>query len=81
MQNLRLIADITCSDALPVQEVLTASDDCGNATVTPTVDPYTVDVCAGYSITYRWTAEDDCGNQDTRTVTFNVLPDTSCADI
>ena len=71
------IADISCSDTLPTQETLTASDDCGNATVTPSVDPFTVDTCKGYSVTYRWTAEDDCGNTTVATQSFNVLPDTA----
>ncbi|MTB53877.1 vWA domain-containing protein, partial [Lewinella sp. W8] len=70
------IADINCDDPLPTQETLTATDDCSSVTVTPSVDPYQVDVCNGYSITYRWVAVDACGNQDVETVTFNVLPDT-----
>jgi hypothetical protein len=70
------IADINCDDELPVQQTLTASDDCSSVSVTPSVDPYTVDICNGYSITYRWTATDACGNGTVVTRTFNVLPDT-----
>ena len=69
------IADIACSDLLPTQETLTATDNCGTATVTPSIDPFTVNLCAGYAVTYRWTATDDCGNEAIETVTFNVLPD------
>jgi len=69
------IADIACSDPLPTQETLTASDNCATVTVTPSVDPFVEDVCAGYEITYRWTTEDDCGNEAVETVIFNVLPD------
>ena len=71
------INDITCSDALPTQEVLTATDNCSGATVSTSVDPYTVDLCAGYAITYIWTATDSCGNATSESITFNVLPDTT----
>ncbi|MBO6655133.1 GEVED domain-containing protein, partial [Psychroserpens sp.] len=70
-----LLADISCSDALPAQETLTATDDCSAVTVTPSVDPFTPDVCNGYAVTYRWTATDACNNSSEKTVTFNVLPD------
>ena len=50
------IAAINCDDPLPVQETLTASDNCNTVTVTPSVDPYTEDLCNGYQVTYRWTA-------------------------
>ena len=69
------IADISCSDPLPTQEVLTAMDNCGTATVTPSVDNYTEDQCNGYTVTYRWVATDDCSNSTVVTKTFNVLPD------
>ena len=70
------IADILCSDSLPVQEVLTASFDCGTTAVVQSVDPYTVDLCNGYQITYRWTVTDACNNHAEATRTFRVLPDT-----
>ncbi len=70
------LADINCAADLPVQEILTATDDCSTVTVTPSIDAYTVDICAGYAITYRWTAVDNCNNSSVKTVTFNVLPDT-----
>ena len=72
-----VLADISCSAALPVQETLTATDNCGSATVVPSVDSYTVDVCNGYAVTYRWTATDACTNSSEKSVTFNVLPDTT----
>lgn len=70
------IANISCGDPLPVQVVLTATDNCSGATVTPSIDPYIVNACQGYPITYRWTAFDECGNITTATRTFQVLPDT-----
>ncbi|MFL1013581.1 HYR domain-containing protein, partial [Flavisericum labens] len=64
------ISNINCNDSLPVQETLTASDCNGPVTVVPSVDDYTVDVCNGYFITYRWTA-----GVTEETQTFQVLPD------
>ncbi len=69
------LADINCHDSFPVQEILTASDCGGDVIVTPSIDPYTVDICNGYIVTYRWSAVDDCGNTSEVTSSFNVLPD------
>ena len=71
------MADINCDDTFPIQETLTASDNCGSATVAPSIDAYTVDNCAGYTVTYRWTATDDCGRTTETTASFNVLPDST----
>jgi len=73
--NPNTIADVNCDDPLPTQQILTASDNCGNASVLPSVDPFTEDLCNGYSVTYRWTATDECNNSTFITQTFNVLPD------
>jgi hypothetical protein len=73
LDNPDTILDINCNDSLPTQQILTATDDNG-VNVTPSIDPYTVDVCNGYAVTYRWTATDDCNNSSEKTVTFNVLP-------
>ena len=56
--------------------MLTASDDCSTVVITPSVDPYTIDICGGYAITYRWRATDNCGNTSEVSTVFNVLPDT-----
>ena len=71
------LSDIACNGKFPDQETLTASDDCSTVSVVPSVDAYTVDICAGYAVTYRWTATDACGNDTETTATFNVLPDTT----
>ncbi len=68
------IADITCLDELPEQQDITASTTCGPLTVVKSIDPYTVDICNGYSVTHRWMAMDDCGNSIETTRTFNVNP-------
>jgi len=69
------IANINCGDDLPTQETLTASDNCGAATVVPSVDPFNSNECDGYTITYRWIASDDCGNSTEITRAFEVNPD------
>jgi hypothetical protein len=70
------IDPIHCNDEFPEPEVLTATDACsGTATVVVTEDEYEVNVCDGYTVTYRWTAEDACGNTSTVTQSFQVLPD------
>ncbi len=68
------IEDVPCGGSLPMQETLTATDDCGTVTIT-TNQLFTEDVCAGYPVTYEWTAEDECGNTETVSVMFNVLGD------
>ena len=68
------IANISCSDPFPVHEVLTATDDCGMATVT-TSESFVEDLCNGYTVTYTWTATDDCMNTSMVSTTFQVMPD------
>ncbi len=71
------IADIGCLDTLPTQETLTiAGGQCGVGTVTASIDDYVVDLCNGYTVTYRWTATNACGRTAERTVDIKVLPDT-----
>ena len=72
------LSDINCDDTFPTQETLTASTNapgCGVSNVVASVDPFVPNVCTGYSVTYRWIATDQCGNADTVTESFNVLPD------
>lgn len=66
---------VSCDNVPEAPEDVTATDNCSEATVKFTVDPYTVDPVNGYSITYRWTATDDCGNSTEATATLLVLPD------
>ncbi|WP_461589642.1 Ig-like domain-containing protein, partial [Winogradskyella sp.] len=60
--NEALPADVTVEcDAVPTAETLTASDNCGNATVTFD-ETNTAGACAGeYTLTRTWTATDECG--------------------
>ena len=69
-------ADIACDDLLPAIDDAVVYDECSGVTVESSIDPYEVDVCNGYQVTYRWIATDDCGNSSAATSTFNVLPDT-----
>ncbi|HOI48516.1 MAG TPA: hypothetical protein PK167_04385, partial [Prolixibacteraceae bacterium] len=66
------LAAVNCIEELPVQEILTASDNCGKATVIASIDDYAGDVCAGFTVTYRWVAVDECGNSAVITATVLV---------
>lgn len=67
--------NITCGEIFPNQVTLTATDNCGDVTITASIDAYT-ESCDGYTVTYRWVAEDECNNQTILTRSFEVLPDT-----
>ncbi len=70
------IADIGCLDTLPTQETLTiAGGQCGTGTVTASIDDYVVDICNGYTVTYRWVATNACGRTAEKTLDIKVLPD------
>ncbi|WP_108246165.1 gliding motility-associated C-terminal domain-containing protein [Muricauda brasiliensis] len=80
--NESLPTNITVAcDAVPTVDTLTASDNCGTATVTYD-ETMALGSCPGnYSIRREWTATDDCGNttihaqvitvEDTTTPMFN----------
>ena len=71
------IADISCSDALPATQMISATDDCSGAIVTidtiPPVSP--PNFCFDYEITYRYTTMDNCGNMTKDSVSFMRLAD------
>lgn len=70
------ISSIACDDPFPTPQILTATDNCKMVTITVDTLPYTVNNCTGYTVAYRWTASDECGNSNTTTASFQVLPDT-----
>ncbi|KJD35539.1 hypothetical protein PW52_07185, partial [Tamlana sedimentorum] len=94
--NETMPRDITVEcDAVPDAETITASDNCGDATVT-VVDTRTDGNCiSNYTISRVWTATDECGLttthtqtitvQDTTapvpTTTYDEVLDVSCTDI
>ena len=66
---------------LPIFETLEAYDtiDDGRVikiNVETSIDPIIDKPCSGYTLTYRWTATDTCGNEATKIQSFDVLPDT-----
>ncbi|WP_274475538.1 HYR-like domain-containing protein [Mangrovimonas aestuarii] len=68
-----LPADTTVEcDAVPTAETLTATDNCGNASVS-FEEINTSGSCTGaYTLTRTWTATDECGNQTLHTQTITV---------
>ncbi|AUP77204.1 gliding motility-associated C-terminal domain-containing protein [Flavivirga eckloniae] len=66
-----LVQTVQC-DAVPVAETLTATDSCGDATVTVN-DVRTNGSCPNtYRIARTWTATDECGLTTTHTQIINV---------
>lgn len=73
------IPDIYTNDSLPIPQLMIAVNGSGDPSgieVIHSIDPYIVDTCSGFEITYRWTATDTCNASTTVTQSFNVLPDT-----
>ncbi len=69
---------IACNEALPVHPEASALDDCGFVTlITMDTMPFIENICAGYVVTYTWTAVDECNNQTIASTDITVLPDTS----
>ncbi|WP_417236304.1 Ig-like domain-containing protein, partial [Bizionia paragorgiae] len=77
-----LPADTTVDfDNLPDAEILTATDNCGTATVDFN-EVSSGDVCTGsYTITRTWTATDACGLTNVHTQTLEVTQPTLTATI
>ncbi|RAR46885.1 gliding motility-associated C-terminal domain-containing protein, partial [Flavobacterium lacus] len=68
-----LPADITVEcNAVPTAATLTATDNCGDATVVLTVETQNV-ICEGsYTLLRTWVATDDCGNTTSHSQTITV---------
>jgi len=71
-----VLADVDCDGTWPTVEMLTATDGCDTDPQVTTAIFYDEDICSGYVVTYRWYAEDECGNRDSVETVFTVLPDT-----
>ncbi len=73
-----LPADITVScDAVPVMDVLTATDNCGIPTVTSS-EVRTSGLCPNsYTLTRTWIADDGCNNTTTHVQTITVVDTTA----
>ncbi|UTN03425.1 PKD domain-containing protein [Flavobacterium bizetiae] len=68
------VLNVNCG-TIPPAVTLTATDNCGSATVNYTETHVDGNCSSNYSLVRTWTAEDDCGNQKAYTQTVNV----SCA--
>ncbi|MEQ1744487.1 MAG: SdrD B-like domain-containing protein, partial [Saprospiraceae bacterium] len=66
---------VVCApNCVPPPPVVTATDNCGTATVTLQQVQTTGDCSTGYTVTRTWTATDACGNAKKHTQVFTVLP-------
>ena len=63
--------DVEC-DAVPIADIVTASDNCGDAMVTFSEDMLQGDCENSYTLTRTWVATDECGNSISHTQTINV---------
>ena len=73
-----VIVQCNAIPAVPGVGVVTATDNCGTATVTGPVIVNTAGSCVGSSIITRtWTATDQCGNSTTATQTITVTDTTA----
>ena len=74
--------EVTCSSELPTEyEIATASDNCGEVTVTLTFEEIPGDVEGAYTLVLTYTATDDAGNSNTAVVEIEVgdtVPDGDC---
>ena len=71
-------ATVEC-DAVPTAETLTATDNCGDATVTYNEVRTDGDCPSNYTLERTWTATDACGNETAHTQTITVQ-DTTAPD-
>jgi hypothetical protein len=71
-------ADYTaeCSDELQLEDA-TATDNCGEVTITLATDTLETDCAQEYSVVRTFTATDDCGNSSTCTQTITVQDTTA----
>lgn len=68
---------IACDSEIPLEETLTALDNCGGATVSFDEQTAIGDCIGNYEITRTWTATDDCGNNMVHTQTITVQDTTA----
>lgn len=86
IEGLPEYPDLACGEMLPTLPTLITNDDCDGAGVAQAnIDPFFPDYCNGYTITYRFTATDNCGNTTVETTSFFVnpapLPTITCPDV
>jgi len=65
---------ICAPKCIPDPPAMTATDNCGSATVTMQEAQSPGDCSTGYTVTRTWTATDACGNAKQHTQVFTVLP-------
>ncbi len=68
------IPDIACTDPMPAQEALTATDNCEAALIITQDQLMSGNSCTGQTITYTWSVSDGSNVSNTST-SFMILPD------
>ncbi|MFK2821346.1 hypothetical protein U0L90_14575, partial [Flavobacteriaceae sp. LMIT009] len=71
VEELPADATVEC-DNVPDAATLTATDNCGDATVTFSEERADGDCPSNYTLTRTWTATDECGNESSHTQTITV---------
>lgn len=70
------IPALDCDDNFPAFQNLTASDNCGVPTIMTSFEVTDNLPCVGNTLTYTWTATDQCTNSTSVSVDIDILPDT-----
>ena len=70
---------VECSDDIPMDDA-TATDNCGEITITVTSETTPGDATGNYTIARTFTATDDAGNGTSATQTITIQEDTSAPE-
>ena len=73
-----ITVNLTNGETIPIAPSVSATDNCGTATVTMTRDSVPTGQNCDYVMTRTWTATDECGNTATRSQRITVLKACSC---
>jgi len=69
------VVPLQCDDVFPAFQNLTASDNCGAPTIMTSSSVTDNSPCIGNTLTYTWTATDQCKNSTSVSIDIDILPD------